>query len=65
MQGSRNYVYSREYVAGELRRLGFAELAGPALRELPDPVEAEQLENWGMRHGLSKDELISRMRGSP
>jgi len=36
-----------------------------ALRELPDPVDAGQLESWGMRHGVSKDDLISRMGGSP
>jgi hypothetical protein len=35
MQGSRNYVYSRQYVAGMLRRKGFPELADLALRELP------------------------------
>jgi len=27
-------------------------------------VDADQLENWGMRHGVSKDDLISRMGGS-
>jgi hypothetical protein len=65
MQGSRNYTYSRRYVADMLRRQGFPELADVALRELPDPVDAEQLENWGMRYGVSKDDLISRMGGSP
>jgi hypothetical protein len=65
MQGSRNYMYGRLYVAGMLRRQGFPELADVALRELPDPVDAEQLESWGMRHGVSKDDLISRMGGSP
>ena len=65
MPGSRYYVYSRLYVAGMLRRQGFPELADVALRELPDPVDAEQLESWGMRHGVSKDDLISRMGGSP
>jgi len=65
MQGSRNYMYSRRYVADELRRQGFPELADVALRELPDPVDAGQLENWGLRYGISKDDLISRMGGSP
>ncbi len=65
MQGSRNYVYSRQYVADSLRRQGFPELAAVALRELPDPVGVEQLESWGMRYGVSKDDLISRMGGSP
>ena len=65
MQGSRNYVYSRQYVADSLRRQGFPDLADMALRELPDPVDIEQLENWGMRCGVSMDDLISRMGGSP
>ncbi len=65
MQGSRNYVYSRQYAADSLRRQGFPELADMALRELPDPVDIEQLETWGMRYGVSMDDLISRMGGSP
>ena len=65
MQGSRSYMCSRRHVADMLRRLGFPELADVALRELPDPVDAEQLESWGMRHGVSKDDLVSRMGGSP
>jgi hypothetical protein len=65
MQGSRNYVYSRQYVADSLRRQGFPELADMALRELPDPVDIEQLETWGIRYGVSMDDLISSMGGSP
>jgi len=65
VERSRSYVYSRRFVADELRRLGFPELVDVALRELPDPVDVEQLENWGMRYGVSKDDLISRMGGSP
>jgi len=65
MQGSRNDMYGRRDVADMLRRQGFPELADVALRELPDPVDAGQLESWGMRHGVSKDDLISNMGGSP
>jgi len=65
MQRSRNYVYSRQYVADSLRRQGFPELADVALLELPDPVDMEQLETWGIRYGVSKDNLVSRMGGSP
>ena len=65
MQGSTNYTYSRRYVADMLRRTGFPELADVVLWELPDPVDAEQLQNWGIRYGVSKDDLISRMGGSP
>jgi len=65
MQGSRNHTYSRRSVADMLRRIGYPELADIALRELPDPVDAEQLENLGMRYGVSMDDLISNMGGSP
>jgi hypothetical protein len=65
MQDSRNYTYSRRYVADMLWRQGFPELADMALRELPDPVDTKQLESWAMRYGVSKDDLISSMGGSP
>ena len=65
MQGSRNDMYGRRDVADMLRRQGLPELADVALRELPDPVDAAQLKSWGMRHGVSKDDLISNMGGSP
>lgn len=48
-----------------LRRQGFPELADMALRELPDPVNVDQIEVWGLRYGVTKDDLISRMGGSP
>jgi hypothetical protein len=57
--------YSRQYVVDELNRLGYAELAVVASRELPDPVDINRLEAWCMQHGISRDEVISRMGGSP
>jgi hypothetical protein len=57
--------YSRQYVVDSLRRLGYSQLADEALRELPDPVDLDELQAWSMRYGLSRDELISRMGGSP
>ena len=65
MQDSRNEMYGRRDVADLLRRQGFPELAEVVLQELPDPVDAGQLESWGMQHGVSKDDLISNMGGSP
>jgi hypothetical protein len=35
------------------------------LRDLPDPVDINRLQAWAMQHGLSRDELISQMGGSP
>jgi hypothetical protein len=56
---------SMQYVVDELNRLGYRELAGEASRDLPDPVDINQLEAWCMQHGLTRDEVISRLGGSP
>jgi hypothetical protein len=57
--------YSRQYVVDQLNRLGYRELADEASRDLPDPVDVNRLEEWCMEHGLSWDDVISRMGGSP
>ena len=57
--------YSRQHVIDLLHRLGYTELADQARRELPDPVDFDQLTAWGLRHGLTHDELVSQMGGSP
>jgi uncharacterized protein YidB (DUF937 family) len=57
--------YGRQDVADVLRHAGFSELADQASRVLPDPVDLDQLQEWAMQHGLSRDELISRLGGSP
>jgi hypothetical protein len=56
---------SRQWVVDVLRRMGYAQEADEAARELSDPVELEQLKEFGDRHGISRDELTSRMGGSP
>jgi hypothetical protein len=55
----------RQWVVDLLRRLGYEDEAEAAARELPDPVEQEQLIEFGDRHGISAAELTSRMGGSP
>jgi hypothetical protein len=45
-----------------LRRAGHPEVAEEADRSLPDPVELEIAAEFGMRYGITRDELIS---GSP
>jgi hypothetical protein len=40
-------------------------VADEALRVLPDEFDREQLDEFGNRHGISVDELVSRMGGSP
>jgi hypothetical protein len=57
--------FSKQHVIDILRRAGFAEAADEALRALPDPVELEALAQWAQQYGITHDELISRMGGSP
>jgi hypothetical protein len=57
--------YSRQHVIDILNRLGYTDLAEEASRVLPDPVDADQVTTWWGQHGLSRDDLISQMGGSP
>ena len=57
--------YRRQQVVDELNRLRYTELADEASRDLPDPVDVNRIVAWMMQHGLSSDEVISRMGGSP
>ena len=56
---------SRQHVVDLLNRLGHPELAEEALRVLPDPVDIDRLVDWYFQHGLSYDDMISQMGGSP
>lgn len=56
---------SKQSAVDMLRRMGFSQEADEAEQELPDPVDMEQLREFGDRHGISRDELMSRMGGSP
>jgi hypothetical protein len=58
-------AYSRQWVVDTLRRNGYLQEADEALRVLPEEVDAKQLQEFGDQHGISRDELISRMGGSP
>jgi hypothetical protein len=49
----------------ELDEAGHPEVAEEPDRSLPDPVELEIAAEVGMRYGITRDELISRMGGSP
>jgi len=57
--------YSRQEIAEIMRRTGYTELADEAERVLPDPVDSDQLEAFASRYGVSKDDIISEMGGSP
>jgi hypothetical protein len=56
---------SKQSVIDFLRGLGFPDIADEAERDLPDPVELRQVQEFGERHGITRDELINRMGGSP
>lgn len=56
---------SRQWVVDTLRRLGYPREAEEALRVLPDPVDLEQVQEFGDQHGIYHDDLISRSGGSP
>ena len=55
---------SRQQVIDVLRKAGYFQVAEEALRVLPDPVDFEQVLEFGGRHGISRDELVSRIGGS-
>jgi hypothetical protein len=57
--------YSRQQVVDVLARCGFSQLADEALRVLPDPIDSDQLDEWGVKYGLTINDLISQRGGSP
>jgi hypothetical protein len=57
--------YSRQEIVDMLRRAGLSEAADEAMKELPDRVSLQEAEEWGVRHGVTRDLLISQMGGSP
>jgi hypothetical protein len=57
--------YRRQEVVDMLRRTGLREAADEAMRVLPDPVDLDHLEEWGIQHGITRDDLVSLMGGSP
>jgi hypothetical protein len=56
---------SRHELVAVLRRAGLPEIADEANRSLPDEVDLEDAAEFGMRYGITRDWLISRMGGSP
>ena len=57
--------YSKQHVLDVLHTLHRPDLADEASQDLPDPVDIDQLVPWMLQHGLSRDEIVSRMGGSP
>jgi hypothetical protein len=55
----------RQWVVDLLRHAGYPDLAQEAERELPDPVTLEEVFEFADQRGVSHDEIMSRMGGSP
>ena len=56
---------SRQKVVNLLRETGYTRVADIAERELPDPVDLDEAMAFGEKHGLTRDDLISQLGGSP
>ena len=56
---------SNQEVVRMLRKAGFRETADEAMRDLPDPVDLDHVQDWGRQRGITRDDLISQMGGSP
>jgi hypothetical protein len=57
--------YTRQEVVRMLRKAGFRAAADEAMRDLPDPVDLDHVQEWGIQRGITRDVLISQMGGSP
>ena len=57
--------FSKHEVVAALRRAGLPLVADEARRSLPDEVDGEQVAEFGLRHGITRDWLVSQMGGSP
>ena len=55
---------TRQHVVDMLRKAGLPEVADDAQRELPDPVDSEQVAVWAVPYGINMGELMDRMGGS-
>jgi hypothetical protein len=56
---------TRQHVIDILRTAGYTEAAEELSRTLPDELDVDDLEGILMPYGISRDELTSRMGGSP
>ena len=56
---------SRDHVVHILRRAGFRGVADEAEKELPVALDLDEALNWCARHGVTHDEVVSQLGGSP
>lgn len=58
-------AYDRQWIIDTLRHLRYAREADEAAQALPAEVSREELMRFGDQQGISRDELMSRVGGSP
>jgi hypothetical protein len=58
-------AYDKKSVIHLLQILGYQEQADEAAQALSDPVSLDELIAFSDQHGISRDELTSRMGASP
>ena len=58
-------LITKHEIVRVLRNAGLPDVAEEAERSLPDEVDLERAAEFGARYGITRDELISRMGGSP
>jgi hypothetical protein len=58
-------MITKHEIVRMLRNAGLPEVAEEAERSLRDEVELDRALEFGARHDIARDELISRMGGSP
>ena len=56
---------TKRHVVEVLRTAGLSQVADEADRSLPDEMTLERAEQFVGRYGITKDQLISRLGGSP
>jgi hypothetical protein len=58
-------LLTKDEIVRVLKNAGLPQVAEEAERSLPDEVDLERAAAFGARYGITRDELISRMGGSP
>jgi hypothetical protein len=56
---------TREHLVELLRRMGRPDVAEAAMQSLPERMDRSDAEQFVMRYGVTMDQLISEMGGSP
>ncbi|MGH7764021.1 MAG: hypothetical protein ACREOM_06350 [Candidatus Dormibacteraceae bacterium] len=58
-------AYTRQWLVDILRRIGHTKAADDASREMPEEFDLKQLQEFGEKHGISRDEVTDALGGSP